>query len=112
MTWKQQPATVSPPPPEPTVRIRGRAVLALVLLLPALFVAKFLLLATDRGGRCFVNDFECTPFPFEAFGGLLAAVLVAAVLAIASSPVRVARIALGAQLALEAVAVALVLAFP
>ncbi|MFD7262188.1 hypothetical protein [Streptomyces sp. NPDC059874] len=111
MTWKQQPAAVSPPPSEDRIRIRGRSVLALLLLLPALFVAKFLLLATDRGGRCFVNDIECTPFPVEAFGALLVATVVAAVLAIAT-PVRVGRLALGVQLALEAAAVVLVLALP
>ncbi|MEV7519541.1 hypothetical protein [Streptomyces sp. NPDC091371] len=111
MTWKQQPATVSPPPSEDRIQIRARAILALVLLLPALFAAKFLLLATDRGGRCFVDDIECAPFPIGAFGALLAAVVVSAVAAVAA-PAREARIALRVQLALEAVAVLLVLAFP
>ncbi|MFD7914938.1 hypothetical protein ACFV30_30155 [Streptomyces sp. NPDC059752] len=105
MTRKPQPATVS------ASRIRSRSVLAALLFLPALFVVKVLVLTTDRGGRCFVDDIECAPFPVGAFGALLAALVVSFVVATAA-PVRAGRVALAAQVALEAVAVLLVLTFP
>ncbi|MFJ6485532.1 MULTISPECIES: hypothetical protein [unclassified Streptomyces] len=105
MTRTPQPATV------PASRIRSRAVRAALLFLPALFVVKVLVLTTDRGGRCFVNDFECAPFPVDAFGALLAALVVSFVVATAA-PARAGRVALAAQVALEAVAVLLVLTFP
>ncbi|MEU9301402.1 hypothetical protein [Streptomyces sp. NPDC048269] len=111
MSWKPQPAAVSAPPSEDRVRIRTRSAIAALLLLPALFVAKFLLLATDAGGRCFVDDIECAPFPATAFGALLVGVVLALVVAMAA-PVRVARGALRAQLLLEAAGVVVVLAFP
>ncbi|GGS19102.1 hypothetical protein Snoj_73990 [Streptomyces nojiriensis] len=105
MTRTPQPATV------PASRIRSRSLLAALLFLPALFVVKILVLATDTGGRCFVDDIECAPFPVGAFGALLAALVVSFVVATAA-PGRAGRIALAAQVALEAVAVLLVLAFP
>ncbi|MFA7762253.1 hypothetical protein ACGFNX_37750 [Streptomyces sp. NPDC048723] len=105
MTRKPQPATVS------ASRIRSRSVLAALLFLPALFGVKVLVLTTDRGGRCFVDDIECAPFPVGAFGALLAALVVSFVVATAA-PVRAARVALAAQVALEALAVLLVLTFP
>ncbi|MFE9633131.1 hypothetical protein [Streptomyces sp. NPDC006463] len=111
MSWKPQPAAVSAPPSEDAVRIRTRSGIAAVLFLPALFVAKVLLLATDKGGRCFVDDIECVPFPATAFGALLVAVVPALVVAMAA-PVRVARGALSAQLLLEAAGVLVVLAYP
>ncbi|MFG2481201.1 MULTISPECIES: hypothetical protein [Streptomyces] len=92
-------------------RIRWRSGLAALLFLPALFVAKILMLATDKGGRCFVNDTDCAPFPVAAFGALLAAVVVSLVVATAA-PARVGRVALAVQLSLELVAVTLVLGFP
>lgn len=90
MSWKQQPAVVSAPPSEDAVRIRTRSGIAAVLFLPALFIAKVLLLATDKGGRCFVDDIACAPFPDTAFGALLVAVVLALVAAMAA-PVRGAR---------------------
>ncbi|MFD3465876.1 hypothetical protein ACFWWM_05810 [Streptomyces sp. NPDC058682] len=83
MTRKPRPATVC------ASRIRSRSVLGALLFPPALLVVKVLVLTTDRGGRCFVNDTGCAPFPVDAFEALLAA-----------------------QVALEAVAVLLVVAFP
>uniref|UniRef100_A0AAU2JTJ1 Uncharacterized protein n=1 Tax=Streptomyces sp. NBC_00049 TaxID=2903617 RepID=A0AAU2JTJ1_9ACTN len=111
MTSKPQPATVSAPPSEAASGIRRRSGIAALLFPPALFVSKFLLLTTDTGGRCFVDDIGCAPFPAGAFGALLVALLAAFVTAMAA-PVRAARFALAAQLVLEGVAVLLVLAFP
>ncbi|MFB6560451.1 hypothetical protein ACFCYH_16460 [Streptomyces sp. NPDC056400] len=71
MTRKPRPATVC------ASRIRSRSVLAALLFLPALLLVKVLVLTTDRGGRCFVNDTGCAPFPVGAFGALLAALLAA-----------------------------------
>ncbi|MFG2975741.1 hypothetical protein ACGFYY_22540 [Streptomyces sp. NPDC048331] len=105
MTSTPQPATAS------ASRIRWHSGLAALLFLPTLLVAKILTLATDKGGRCFVNDTDCVPFPAAAFGALLAAVVVSFVVATAA-PVRVGRVALAAQLSLELVAFTLVLAFP
>ncbi|MFB6581173.1 hypothetical protein ACFCYC_27870 [Streptomyces sp. NPDC056402] len=65
MTRKPRPATVC------ASRIRSRSVLAALLFLPALLLVKVLVLTTDRGGRCFVNDTGCAPFPVGAFGALL-----------------------------------------
>ncbi|MFE1410164.1 hypothetical protein ACFW6F_05055 [Streptomyces sp. NPDC058746] len=110
MSWNQ-PAAVPPPPSEAGTTLRERAVLALLALLPVLFLAKFLLLATDRGGRCFVNDIGCAPFPGGVFLALLGAAVSAAVL-VGTATVRAGRIALRVQLVLEAAAVGIVLAFP
>lgn len=85
--------------------------LAVLLFLPDLSVVKAPGLSADRGGRCFVDDIECAPFPVGAFGALLAALVVSFVVATAA-PVRVGRVALAVQVAPEAVAVLLVLAFP
>ncbi|MGW0749310.1 hypothetical protein [Streptomyces sp. NPDC002587] len=111
MSWKPQPAAVSAPPSKDAVRIRTRAGITAVLFLPVLFAAKVLVLSTDKGGRCFVNDIACAPFPATAFGALLVAVVLALVVAMAA-PVRVARGALRAQLLLEAAGVFAVLAYP
>ncbi|MFE9481550.1 hypothetical protein ACFYNM_23440 [Streptomyces spororaveus] len=118
MTRKPAPAALPAPSsasasPSATAasRIRSRSGLAALLFPPALLVAKLLMLSTDRGGRCFVNDVSCAPFPVGAFGALLAALVVSFVVALAA-PVRAGRVALAAQLTLEALAVLLVLAFP
>ncbi|ATZ26036.1 hypothetical protein ACFZBM_15175 [Streptomyces lavendulae] len=98
------------PQPTPAARIRGNAVLAALLFVPALVLAKVLVLATETGGRCLAEG-GCPPFPGTAFLVLTAAAAVALAGALAA-PQRMRRAALGAQLLLEAVAVGLVPAYP
>lgn len=110
MTWNPQPAVVSPPPPRAATRTRTHAGIALVLLLPALFATKILVLATEKGSQCLVRG-GCTHFPVEAFGVLLAAVAVCFVVTM-TAPEIARKPALAVQLLLEAVAAGLVLAYP
>ncbi|MCJ1678182.1 hypothetical protein MTF65_12670 [Streptomyces sp. APSN-46.1] len=85
-------------------------VIAAVLLLPALVLAKIATLATYTGSRCLTYG-GCTPFPGAAFGVLLGAALVFMIAAIAA-PETVRKPALAVQVLLEVVATGLVLAYP
>ncbi|MGO4463512.1 hypothetical protein AB4039_40540 [Streptomyces sp. M-16] len=102
--------SVDLPQPTPAARIRGNAVLAALLFVPALVLAKVLVLATETGGRCLAQG-GCPPFPGTAFLVLTAAAAVALAAAL-TAPRRMRRAALGAQLLLEVVAVGLVPAYP
>ncbi|MFF5702035.1 hypothetical protein ACFY7H_05990 [Streptomyces sp. NPDC012794] len=110
MTWSPQPPTVTAPPSAGAGRTRVRALIAAALFLPALVVAKILVLSTETGGRCLMYG-GCAPFPGVLFLVLCGAAAVAMVLALAA-PERLRGWALGAQLVLEPAAVGLVLVFP
>ncbi|MEU9036899.1 hypothetical protein AB0D45_18630 [Streptomyces sp. NPDC048352] len=110
MTWTPRPAAVAAPPSAGAARIRVRALVAAVLFVPALVVAKILVLATEQGSRCLMYG-GCAPFPVLLFLALSGAALAATVLALAG-PERMRPGALTAQLLLELVAVGLVPVFP
>jgi hypothetical protein len=90
-------------------RLRMWSGISAALLLPAVVLAKVLLLMTEKGGRCFVQG--CAPFPYEMFGGLLAAAAVSVAVTMAV-PVRLRGAALALQLGLELTAVFFVLGHP
>ncbi|MEU7551124.1 hypothetical protein AB0B01_01985 [Streptomyces sp. NPDC044571] len=111
MTWYQQPAALDPASPEAVSRRRGRTSrITAVLFLPALVAAKVMVLATERGTACVMQG-GCAPFPGVFFLALLAAV-VASVVVVAAAPRRFQGPALAVQLALETIAVLMVLAYP
>ncbi|KJY47857.1 MULTISPECIES: hypothetical protein [unclassified Streptomyces] len=114
MSWNPQTALLAPTPESPAEaaarRVRRNAGIAALLLLPALVAAKVLVLSTEAGGRCLMQG-GCRPFPGEVFLALLAAVVASGV-AVQSAPHRFRKHALAAQLALEALAVLMVLAYP
>ncbi|MEV6955157.1 hypothetical protein [Streptomyces sp. NPDC051183] len=110
MSWNPQPRSVAAPPSAAAARVRMHAGIGAALFLPALFLAKVLVLTTETGSRCLEKG-GCTPFPAAAFGVLTGAAAVALVAALAA-PRRVRAGALAAQLLLEAVAVGTVLVYP
>ncbi|WP_405980087.1 hypothetical protein [Streptomyces sp. NBC_00158] len=105
MTWTPQPPTATT-----GSRAHVRALIAAGLFVPALVVAKILVLATEEGSRCLVRG-GCAPFPGVFFLVLCGAAALALVAALAA-PERLRGKALTAQLLLELLAVGLVLAFP
>ncbi|MET9320921.1 hypothetical protein ABZX75_12165 [Streptomyces sp. NPDC003038] len=102
--------TGTAPSSETAMRIRKHSGIAAALFLPALVVAKVLLLTTETGSRCLVQG-GCAPFPHDAFEALLVAVAVSVAVTMAA-PDRVRRAALAVQLLLEVVAVGVVLSYP
>ncbi|WP_030158520.1 hypothetical protein [Streptomyces sp. NRRL S-244] len=109
------PALAAVPAAEPEAdaasrRVRRHAGIAALLFLPALVAAKVFLLSTEEGTRCLMTG-RCRPFPGVFFLVLLAAV-VASYVVVWAAPRRFRKGALTVQLALEALAVLTVLAYP
>lgn len=111
MTWNPQSPTAATPPTAATgPRTHLRALIAAALFVPALVVAKILVLTTETGSRCLMYG-GCAPFPGVFFLVLCGAAALALVAALAA-PERLRGKALKVQLLLELVAVGLVLVFP
>ncbi|MEW2412693.1 hypothetical protein AB0953_03045 [Streptomyces sp. NPDC046866] len=120
MTWNQPydsasaataPASASGPRPgSPSMALRRTSGIAGVLLLPALVVAKVVVLMSETGSRCLMYG-GCRDFPFGVFGAVCAGVLAAAAVVMAAGR-RYQSAALAAQLLLEVAAVAMVVAYP
>ncbi len=110
MTWNPRyDATANAPVQSgPSMRTRRNSGIAAVLLLPALVAAKVAVLMTETGGRCLMYG-GCRPFPFVFFAVVCGGVVAAAVVTMAA-PRRYQGGALAVQL--EAVAVAMVFAYP